>query len=58
MSKYVARHMMSLKDDSDRVIINISSIAGLEGGSGMLAYAISKGGIIGITLPMARDLGK
>ena len=57
VSKYVARHMISLKEHSDRVIINISSIAGLEGGSGLLAYALSKGGIIGITLPMARDLG-
>jgi NAD(P)-dependent dehydrogenase (short-subunit alcohol dehydrogenase family) len=24
----------------------------------MVAYAISKGGVIGITLPMARDLGR
>jgi 3-hydroxyacyl-CoA dehydrogenase len=42
----------------DKLIINVSSIAGIDGGRGILAYAISKGGVIGITLPMARDLGK
>jgi NAD(P)-dependent dehydrogenase (short-subunit alcohol dehydrogenase family) len=38
------------------VIINTASIAGMEGQTGQLAYAASKGGIIGMTVPAARDL--
>lgn len=40
------------------MIINLSSLAGIEGSRGMVAYSLSKGGVIGITLPMARDLGR
>jgi len=45
--------------DSDQqrgVIINTSSVAGIEGQTGQIAYSASKGGIIGMTLPAARDL--
>ncbi|MEU9838089.1 SDR family oxidoreductase [Actinomadura sp. NPDC048032] len=38
------------------VVINTASIAGIEGQTGQLAYSASKGGIIGMTLPAARDL--
>ncbi len=38
------------------VIINTASIAAYEGQVGQTAYAASKGGIVGMTLPMARDL--
>ena len=38
------------------VIINTSSVAGIEGQTGQIAYSASKGGIIGMTLPAARDL--
>jgi NAD(P)-dependent dehydrogenase (short-subunit alcohol dehydrogenase family) len=38
------------------VIINTSSVAGLEGQTGQVAYSASKGGIIGMTVPAARDL--
>ncbi len=38
------------------LIINTASIAGYEGQIGQCAYAASKGGIISMTLPMARDL--
>ncbi len=38
------------------VIVQTASIAGLEGQAGQVAYASAKGGIIGMTLPMARDL--
>jgi NAD(P)-dependent dehydrogenase (short-subunit alcohol dehydrogenase family) len=38
------------------VIINTASIAGLEGQTGQVAYSASKGGIIGMTVPAARDL--
>lgn len=44
-------------DQGDRgVIINTASIAGYEGQIGQTAYASSKAAIIGLTLPMARDL--
>ena len=38
------------------VIINTASIAAYEGQKGQVAYAASKGGLISITLPIARDL--
>ena len=40
------------------VIINTASIAAYEGQIGQVAYAASKGGIVGLTLPMARDLAR
>ena len=38
------------------MVINTASIAGLEGQTGQVAYSASKGGIIGMTVPAARDL--
>ncbi|MGS2723696.1 SDR family NAD(P)-dependent oxidoreductase [Porticoccus sp. GXU_MW_L64] len=38
------------------VIINTASVAAYEGQIGQTAYAASKGGIVGLTLPLARDL--
>ncbi|MEU1755513.1 SDR family NAD(P)-dependent oxidoreductase [Micromonospora matsumotoense] len=38
------------------VIVNTASVAGYEGQVGQAAYASSKGGIVGLTLPAARDL--
>lgn len=43
-------------DGARGVIINTASIAAFEGQKGQAAYAASKGGIVGMTLPMARDL--
>lgn len=40
------------------VIINTASVAAYEGQMGQTAYAASKGGVVGLTLPMARDLAK
>jgi len=39
------------------VVINVASIAAFEGQIGQAAYSASKGGIVGMTLPLARDLG-
>ena len=39
------------------VIINVASIAAFEGQVGQAAYSASKGGVVGMTLPIARDLG-
>ncbi|MBU6473462.1 MAG: SDR family NAD(P)-dependent oxidoreductase, partial [Alphaproteobacteria bacterium] len=40
------------------VIINISSLAGIEGQMGQICYAASKAGVIGMMLPMVRDLSQ
>lgn len=40
------------------VIINVSSVAAFEGQRGQLAYSASKSAIVGMTLPMARDLSR
>lgn len=45
-------------DDGERgVIVNTASIAAFDGQIGQIAYSASKGGIAGMTLPAARDLG-
>ncbi|HLN78260.1 MAG TPA: SDR family NAD(P)-dependent oxidoreductase, partial [Nocardioidaceae bacterium] len=40
------------------VIVNTASIAAYDGQVGQAAYASSKGGIVGLTLPAARDLAQ
>jgi NAD(P)-dependent dehydrogenase (short-subunit alcohol dehydrogenase family) len=40
------------------VIINTASVAAFEGQVGQAAYSASKGGIVGMTLPIARDLAR
>jgi NAD(P)-dependent dehydrogenase (short-subunit alcohol dehydrogenase family) len=42
--------------DERGVIVNTASIAAFDGQVGQAAYAASKGGIVGMTLPIARDL--
>ncbi len=43
-------------DGARGVIINTASIAAFDGQKGQAAYSASKGGVVGMTLPMARDL--
>lgn len=43
-------------DGQRGVIVNTASVAALEGQTGQVAYSASKGGIVGMTLPAARDL--
>lgn len=45
-----------LEFDERGVIIHTASVAAFDGQIGQTAYAASKGGIVGMTLPMARDL--
>jgi len=46
-------------DEGERgVIINTASVAAYDGQVGQAAYAASKGGIVGLTLPVARDLAR
>ncbi|MBE3561508.1 MAG: 3-hydroxyacyl-CoA dehydrogenase [Ktedonobacteraceae bacterium] len=40
------------------VIINTASVAAFEGQIGQAAYSASKGGIVGMTLPIARELAR
>ncbi|MET8573533.1 3-hydroxyacyl-CoA dehydrogenase [Streptomyces sp. NPDC005012] len=43
--------------DGDRgVVVNTASVAAFDGQIGQAAYAASKGGVVGMTLPIARDL--
>jgi 3-hydroxyacyl-CoA dehydrogenase/3-hydroxy-2-methylbutyryl-CoA dehydrogenase len=54
-----ARHMADNDPgvDGERgVIVNVASIAAMEGQVGQTAYSASKGGIVALTLPLARDL--
>jgi len=44
------------EDDERGVIINTASVAAYEGQIGQAAYSASKGGLVGMTLPMAREL--
>ena len=43
-------------DGARGVIISTASIAAFDGQKGQVAYSASKGGVVGMTLPMARDL--
>ena len=55
-----AAGMMSLdplSEDGDRgAIVNTASVAAEDGQMGQAAYSASKGGVVGMTLPIARDL--
>jgi NAD(P)-dependent dehydrogenase (short-subunit alcohol dehydrogenase family) len=46
-----------LNEDGERgVIVNTASVAAFDGQIGQAAYSASKGGVVGMTLPIARDL--
>src|SRR3954470_21427449 len=44
------------EDGARGVIVNTASIAAFDGQIGQVAYSASKGGVVGMCLPMARDL--
>lgn len=53
-----ARHDAGLSAGTEvGVIINTASIAAFDGQMGQAAYAASKGGVVGMVLPLARELG-
>jgi NAD(P)-dependent dehydrogenase (short-subunit alcohol dehydrogenase family) len=58
----VAADVMAKQDPNPEgergVIINTASVAAFDGQIGQVAYAASKGGIAGMTLPIARDLSR
>jgi NAD(P)-dependent dehydrogenase (short-subunit alcohol dehydrogenase family) len=45
-----------LDDGARGVVINTASVAAFDGQIGQVAYSASKGGVVGLTLPAARDL--
>ena len=47
-----------LEDGERGVIVNTASVAAFDGQVGQEAYSASKGGVVGMTLPMARDLAQ
>lgn len=59
LSRLAADRMAQRSVDEDGLrgcIINTASVAAYDGQAGQVAYAASKGAIVGMTLPMARDL--
>ena len=46
----------ALEDGERGVVVNTASVAAFEGQIGQVAYSASKGGIVGLTVPAARDL--
>ncbi|MBS9721121.1 3-hydroxyacyl-CoA dehydrogenase [Tianweitania sp. BSSL-BM11] len=52
------RHAEPQEDGERGVIINTASVAAYDGQVGQAAYSASKGGIVGMTLPIARDLAR
>lgn len=55
-SANIMQHNDADEDGQRGVIINTASVAAFEGQIGQAAYSASKGGIVGMTLPMAREL--
>lgn len=49
---------LDLVGEERGVVINTASVAAFEGQIGQVAYSSSKGGIVGMTLPAARDLSR
>ena len=59
LSRLAADRMARRDVDDDGLrgcIINTASVAAYDGQVGQVAYAASKGAVVGMTLPMARDL--
>jgi NAD(P)-dependent dehydrogenase (short-subunit alcohol dehydrogenase family) len=58
--RLAAAQIASQEPDGEErgVIVNTASIAAFDGQIGQAAYSASKGGIVGLTLPIARDLAK
>lgn len=59
LSKFAARlHTAEPVGEERGVIINTASVAAFDGQIGQAAYSASKGGIVGMTLPIARELAR
>lgn len=59
ISKFAARLSQAEPLGEERgVIVNTASVAAYDGQIGQAAYSASKGGVVGMTLPIARDLSQ
>ena len=59
LSKFAAKLSEADPIGEERgVIVNTASVAAYDGQIGQAAYAASKGGVVGLTLPVARDLAQ
>jgi len=59
--RFAAQSMIGNEPDANAergVCINTASIAAFDGQVGQVAYSASKGGVVGMTLPVARDLAQ
>ncbi len=56
--RLAAERMVQVEPDGEErgVIVNTASVAAFDGQIGQAAYSASKGGVVGMTLPIARDL--
>lgn len=55
---HMANNEPAPEDGERGVIINTASVAAFDGQIGQAAYSASKGGVVGMTLPIARDLSR
>jgi len=55
LTKYVVRSMMA---DGEGRIVNVASIIGFTGYSGLAAYAATKASMLGFTRSLAREVGR
>jgi len=55
LTKYVVRHMMA---DGGGRVVNIASIVGFTGYSGLSVYSATKAALIGFTRSLAREVGR
>ena len=55
---HMAKNEPDAADGERGVIINTASVAAYDGQIGQAAYSASKGGVVGMTLPIARDLAR
>lgn len=59
LSLFAAALSKAAIDEEERgVVVNTASVAAFDGQVGQAAYSASKGGIVGMTLPIARDLAE
>ena len=55
LTKYVVRSMMA---DRDGRVVNVASVVGFSGYSGLSVYSTTKAGLIGFTKSLAREVGR
>lgn len=58
--KYAAAHLkdLPLKGKERGIIVNVSSIVATDGPRGAVAYSTTQASVYGMTIPLARDLGR